>query len=73
MKSRASLFLAVLLLALSLTACGSTVAAAAPMTPSRNARMNSRSSPMFSTVENSRKMSGVVESPRLRKTEQIKL
>ena len=50
-----------------------TVAAAAPMTPSRNARMNSRSSPMFSTVENSRKMSGVVESPRLRKTEQIKL
>ena len=49
------------------------MARAAPATPQRNTRMNARSSPTFSTVENSRNSSGVTESPRLRRNEQMKL
>ena len=50
-----------------------TVAMAAPATPHRNTMMNSRSSPTFSTVENSRNSSGVRESPMLRRKAQMKL
>ena len=46
---------------------------AAPATPHRNTMMNSRSSPTFSTVENSRNSSGVRESPMLRRKAQMKL
>ena len=56
-----------------LTSCASTVAPAAPATPQRKDRMNSRSSPTFSIVENSRNTSGVTESPIARRNEQIKL
>lgn len=50
-----------------------TVAPAAPATPQRSTRMNSRSSATFSTVEPSRNSSGVTESPMLRRKEQMKL
>ena len=49
------------------------MAAAAPATPQWNRRMNSRSSPTFSSVENSKNTSGVTESPMLRRNEQMKL
>ena len=53
--------------------CEMMVATAAPITPMWKLRMNSRSSPTFSAVENSRNSSGVAESPRLRRNEQMKL
>ena len=56
-----------------LSSCASTVAMAAPATPQPKERMNSRSSATFSSVENSRKASGVTESPMLRRKEQMKL
>ena len=56
-----------------LMSCALTVAMAAPATPQRNTMINSRSSPTFSTVENSRNASGVTLSPMLRRNEQMKL
>ena len=56
-----------------LMSCALTVATAAPATPQRNDTINSRSSPTLSTVEKSRNISGVMESPMLRRNEQMKL
>lgn len=48
-------------------------AIAAPATPPANDRMNRRSSPTFRTVENSKNIRGVTESPIARRNEQMKL
>ena len=49
--------------------CAMTVAIAAPRTPMPKVRINSRSSTMLSRLQNTRKISGVLESPSALKIE----